>query len=661
MRRITAVPAGLMLLASIWSAPVWLMAIWLPAIVGVQAIVPEAVCAQSQEDPVESLTPVQQRSESDEDRLAAAAHYATGRALEQRDHYDLALREYERALRYDPHATPVLHDLIPLAFRSSHNEVGLRYLVKFAEQHPVETPLLLEAAQYLKESGDWEGALKLYAQVEQSLAKQPPSAKQVAIAMEMGRLYFLTEHYAEAAARLKQVQEALAKPKDFGLDDTALKLLEGEKGATYELLGAVFVEAKQPDAARKAFEEANRAQPDEGALQLNLAAVDLAADKPQAALDKLDAYCQSHSTPTSIASYELLGQALKSLRQENDLISRLEKLHAAQPKNMLLAYFLGQQYREGKQFDRALPLLEAAHAEKPTVQTYQALWNVYLHTKQYDKLLGLLGEVVEKTGALSPLETEIKLLLKDDSQTADFFTAAKQLSADSAHAAMLRSAALVAADAKRWPEAETLFNRAIEANPKATAELFTSWGLGLLLDEKAEEAAKVLKRGIDSKPSAKERPALNFYLASALEMQGKTDEALAAAKAAIEEDPKNLNFAARPAWVLYHAKRRDAAAKAYQELIDKYDDDFDTEGAREIVKEARSALSNLNVLKRDIPPAVEFLEQILDEFPDDAAKAYQAFIDQFDSDYSSPDVRDSLREARTALSNIAEQRHNVPQ
>ncbi len=36
-------------------------------------------------------------------------------------------------------------------------------------------------------------------------------------------------------------------------------------------------------------------------------------------------------------------------------------------------------------------------------------------------------------------------------------------------------------------------------------------------------------------------------------------------------------------------------------------------------------------------------------------------VDQFDSDYSSPDVRDSLHEARTVLSNIAEQQHNVPQ
>jgi tetratricopeptide (TPR) repeat protein len=100
-------------------------------------------------------------------------------------------------------------------------------------------------------------------------------------------------------------------------------------------------------------------------------------------------------------------------------------------------------------------------------------------------------------------------------------------------------------------------------------------------------------------------------------MEGKTDEALAAAKIAAEKESKNPNIVVRPAWILYHAKRYDDAAKAYRDVLDKFDDDFATDGARDTVREARSALSNLSVLKHDLPPAVEWLEQVLDEFPDD--------------------------------------------
>jgi Flp pilus assembly protein TadD len=114
-----------------------------------------------------------------------------------------------------------------------------------------------------------------------------------------------------------------------------------------------------------------------------------------------------------------------------------------------------------------------------------------------------------------------------------------------------------------------------------------------------------------------ENASLYFYLAGALEMQGKTDEASAAAKTAAEKDAKNPNMASRPAWILYHAKRYDEAAKAYEALVEKFDDDFITDGARELVREARAALSNLCVIRHDIPPAVEWLQQVLDEFPDD--------------------------------------------
>jgi tetratricopeptide (TPR) repeat protein len=108
-------------------------------------------------------------------------------------------------------------------------------------------------------------------------------------------------------------------------------------------------------------------------------------------------------------------------------------------------------------------------------------------------------------------------------------------------------------------------------------------------------------------------------LAGVLDLQGKTDAALAAATFAAEKQPKNAKYRSRVPSILYHVKRYEAAAKAYQELLDQFQNDFSDDEVRETVREARLALSNLCVLRDQMKPAVEWLEQVLDEFPDDAS------------------------------------------
>jgi tetratricopeptide (TPR) repeat protein len=181
----------------------------------------------------------------------------------------------------------------------------------------------------------------------------------------------------------------------------------------------------------------------------------------------------------------------------------------------------------------------------------------------------------------------------------------------------LRAAALLAAEGKRWPQAEEFFELAIKAQPKDRAELLLAWGLQLLIEGKHEEAAAVFQRGIDSRALPDDNPAFHFYLAGALAMQDKHDEALAAAQAAAEKRPGNPRFESRLAWILYHARRYDDARQAYQKLIEKYDNDYSSPEVREVLREARLALSNIEVQQENWLAAEEWLEQVLDEFPDD--------------------------------------------
>jgi tetratricopeptide (TPR) repeat protein len=127
----------------------------------------------------------------------------------------------------------------------------------------------------------------------------------------------------------------------------------------------------------------------------------------------------------------------------------------------------------------------------------------------------------------------------------------------------------------------------------------------------------VFQRGIDQKALPDGNPAFHFYLAGALAMGGRTDEALAAARTAAEKRKDSARFRGRAAWVLYIAKRYDEASAAYRELIREFDADHASTETRDVLREARLVLSNLAVINGDVPQAEEWLEQVLDEFPDD--------------------------------------------
>ncbi len=97
----------------------------------------------------------------------------------------------------------------------------------------------------------------------------------------------------------------------------------------------------------------------------------------------------------------------------------------------------------------------------------------------------------------------------------------------------------------------------------------------------------------------------------------RSDEALAAAQAAAAKKTGSARYQARPAWVLYMAKRYDEATNAYRDLIKKFDANRASTENREVLREARLALSNIAVISGNVPEAEEWLEQVLDEFPDD--------------------------------------------
>jgi tetratricopeptide (TPR) repeat protein len=232
----------------------------------------------------------------------------------------------------------------------------------------------------------------------------------------------------------------------------------------------------------------------------------------------------------------------------------------------------------------------------------------------------LRGVIVAKTDGLAALGDEAKKLASSGDLLTSLAATARQMhqaDSDSLGYGARLALALLALEAKRFDVADEFFNLALKVRKENSKELFQTWGLGLLLADRYEDAAKVLKRGIDERAVAADDPTFHYFLSAALTMSDKHDEALAAAKHAIMLNDKSIQLAARPAWILYHAKRYAEAAQAYRDLISHFDDQRQSEAVRKELKTARLILSNIAVLQNDVPQAEEWLEQVLDEYPDD--------------------------------------------
>jgi tetratricopeptide (TPR) repeat protein len=445
----------------------------------------------------------------------------------------------------------------------------------------------------------------------------------VLLAMEMGRLYFLTKRYDQAAHHFGEVVKALENPKEFGLDETMEKALTSKGELTYQLFGEAFLEAGRPDDAQAAFEKANQIKPDEALHAYNLARVEARQKQPAQALAKLEAYFEKHSSNQGTGPYHLLAESLRELGQENQLVPRLEKLRAADPQNLPLAYFLAQQFRVAGQLDKAEPiyrmLLEHNKA-RPPAEAFQGLVEIYLEQKDSQKLLATLGDVAGRAGTLDALgDSGQALVAQAEVARSVIDVARRQLETEPAKLSYGQrlAAGLLAIELKDFAAADTMFEAALKAEDAKPPQAMLTWGLGLFLSNQFAGSVKVFQRALNDKILSDDNATLYHYLAGALEMNGQTDDALQAARKAAELQKDSARFASRVPWIEYHAKRYEPARASYAALVEKFDKTYDSSEVREVMHEARLVLSNIAVLQGNLKEGEEWIEQVLDEFPED--------------------------------------------
>ena len=608
------------------------------------------------DDPLEPLDPKQRRDEADEDHLRALTFFGLGRVAQQRDDFPRALRAYERALRYDPSARLALEELLAIAISLGRIDEAARYVLHAECVEPNDALLLRRLASHLTAEGAFETALDLYDKSVVLRAGKKPTVDDVVVAFQAGKLALAVGREATAEKHFLAVWEALRDPKQYGIDDRVRKLLLSDAAKTFELFvdsesgrsrspesrgyrffAEIAIDAEQPAAARAALQRVWGETPSAAERGFDEARLLLLEGKVEEALARLTEYLQTGDHRWGAEPYRLLAILLeKQKAPRQQLIARLEKLHASQPDNVALTYELARWYYEQQQWEEARTLLEKQPKDKLAFSAYQQLVGIYHREREADKLLETLGHLYGRIRSLAVLGDEGKALVDDEAMVTSLIDALSQhgQNEDDQQPAALRdnmrqAVADVALAAGRVDEAQAIFEQFAEGLDKEKrGAAMLDWALALMAEEAYAEASNVLQTAMREGLLDADAPEPYYYLAGVLEMQGQTDQAVEAARQAVRLAEKKAEASGKPSesyyrllvrepWVLYHANRLDAAADGYQAIVRQLDGDFSSRVIRATVRDAKMALSNIAALQFDEAASERWLNEVLDEFPHD--------------------------------------------
>jgi tetratricopeptide (TPR) repeat protein len=584
------------------------------------------------------------RGEAAQDRIAALSHFAVGRTLQQRGDFVLACRHFARAERFDPASRAARSALVACAVEAKQYALAARYAARGIDLEEAGEEALELLADYWVKDGNLPAAVQCSEQLLDCIAARRDRAAeqsddesvaraQVAelnVRFALRELYSLAGKQAQAADQAARVAEVLDHPQRVRLKGaSAATLLDVEPRMAYRALGDDFLVAGRFAEAEAAFRKSNGLSPDAVMLDLNLARIASRRGQSQEALANLQPYLDRHLASEGAVPYQLLADVLKKLGKERELLDRLSKLHAADAANIPLSFFLAGEYLKAGKLDLAEPIYAALSARGPALLTFPALAEIYRKGRRPDNLLALLGKVTAETGSFEALGPEAKLLTTNAALYRSLLDAgrkkAKGAPARSDYAEFFALGSL-AQEWKQYDAAGEFFELALTADASKAAEVLLAWGIGSMIGERSDEAAKIFQRGIDAHVMPGGNPVFHFYLSGALAAAAepgpvRLDAALASARAAAKLSPESARFAARVAWLLFRARHFGEAREAYEKVLEKFG------GARNMgtesletalaLRESRLELSAVCVNLGRMEEAEERLEEVLDEYPDD--------------------------------------------
>jgi len=440
-----------------------------------------ATPSQQAEQPtkvVESAKPAPVTRQTD---ASAAYHFMLGYQAELAQNSELALKEYQAALKADPTAQSVKARLASLHFSLGDMPNALRYAEEVADGPSQDARIMTHMAGILAGGGLGEKALRV---LDRAIEQDP----------ETGDAYFSKGLLLLNLKRQAEAEEAMR---------TGL-VRSPDSAVGHYHLGRVFLESGKADEAMASFERA---------IGVN----------------------------TSFEpAYMALASMYESRHEKDRAVGVLKKyLQNVNPRNRDIRHQLVRLYIDAKDYQGAKKELEELIAEDPSDLDAQ-LRLALIHGEQKDYVLAI--ERLTQILKARPAELKVRDYLgyiyeesKDIPKALEAYTFNVQLEPTFFEGHL--HLGVLYYRLKKFPEATEHLGRAIALNPKQP-ESHIVQGLAYLQQEQFDKSAEAFQEGIKYNPKNAD---LHFNLGTAYDKLNRFDDVERAMETAIKLDPHHAD------------------------------------------------------------------------------------------------------------------------
>lgn len=277
--------------------------------------------------------------------------FARGKQMELQERIPEALQAYQMAMQFDGKATDLIRHMLPLCTKMQQTASTLRLIRRSLGIDIQQPDLWMRYAQELHDLERHDEVLKVTEQAfkQVQLQEHPAFAAELhvmrASSLEAKKQYQLAiQSYQNALNLVQDRNRFLEDP----FSPTQLEL-PIEEAKLLERLGRACMKAKDGDAALAALKKSHVLHPrGEDRLELNLAEVYLAIDKPEVAIAHLEKAVEQK--PTSDEAYRLMVEAYQKSGRGEEVVAMLQKLHLGAPQHTTINLVLAEQLTEQKNY-----------------------------------------------------------------------------------------------------------------------------------------------------------------------------------------------------------------------------------------------------------------------------------------------------------------------
>ena len=580
---------------------------------------PKGYQLQRLDEPALPADPVELRSEEAQKQLEAQSWYMTGWLFKQREKYREAMTAFEKATQINPKFVQAYSALIEVALHLRETEKAIEFAMKAVEQDKDNFQLLRQLGVEMVKARRLGDAIKYL-----ELARKSPKLKHdtsfyVLINRDLGIIYNGVGEAEKAGECYEVVLDALLQPKKYSLDGRARDELKRHASTSFERIGEVLLAANKPALALKSLENAVKERDGKpGVVNLTLAQVYNKTEDYPKSLEQLELFFKS-GQKKGRAPYVLLSTLLEKLEKTDTLPGRLEELAEKDPRNKDLRFFLAAALVTAKRLDDAEEIYRAALDNEASSEAYLGLASIYRQRGKAKELLDNLSRVLERQQELQAVaaqfEAEMQAIEADEKLLAALLDAGREATKDGAGPndySKVFFLARLAASAKKTEIAVEFYRLAIKAAPSRAEGALRGLGEVLLDADRFAEAADVYQEAIENPLLQGSRPDNYLRKAFALELGGKTKEALEAIGEANKLVPQGHPFLAfREAWIYYHSRQYKKAVELYEAFLQKYPN------SEPFARQSKFSLSAIYVQLGEVTKGARILERFLEEHPED--------------------------------------------